>query len=414
MATKFKHIDEPDVPIPVRQLVIGTRMPCNVFVREKEALRVFFNKDDLYTTVSDNILREKGASEVFIHQSDSMYFDLYLAGNRSLNRVRNADSVAAFKEYSYRKEQHHQIDTTLLVPGTEINFSLFVLDKLNYSPVVEASDNSHAVISENMLNIAGDVAINKCDVPRYLEYISALQKSPELLEGNKTKIRAFVLKETSKAILQNFLADPKSGETIKEVSGLVNDMIDCIMEDRDAIYALLSLKGYDYYTYTHSVNVAALSIGLGVAINLNREDTEKLGLGGMCHDIGKSQISHEVLNKQGRLNPLEYNIIKSHVLEGEKIMREHKNFPSESFSAILQHHEKLSGNGYPYGLSGHDLNIFGKIAAIADCYDALTTRRPYKTAYTPFHALSIISKDTGDYDPDLLKAFIKMLGKIHL
>lgn len=414
MATKFKQIDEPDVSIPVRQLVIGTRMPCNVFVRENEALKVFFNKDDLYTTVSDSILREKGASVVFIHERDSMNFDLYLAGNRSQNRIRNADSVAVFKEYSHRKEQHHQIDPTLLIPGTEINFSLFVLDKMNYTPVVEASDNSHAVISENMLKIAGDVAINNCDMPRYLEYISALQQSPELIEDNKTKIKAYVLKETSKAVLQNFLADPKSGETIKEVSGLVNEMIECIMDDRDAIYALLSLKGYDYYTYTHSVNVAALSIGLGVAIGLNRDDTEKLGLGGMCHDIGKSQVSHEVLNKQGRLNPVEYKVIKSHVLEGERIMREHKDFPSEAFSAILQHHEKLSGNGYPYGLYGHELTLFGKITAIADCYDALTTRRPYKTAYTPFHALSIISKDTGDYDPDLLKTFIKMLGKIHL
>ncbi len=413
MATKFRHIEEPDVTIPVRQLAIGTRMPCSVFVRENEDLKVFFNKDDLCTTVSYNSLREKGVSEVFIHKNDSINFDFYLAGNRSISRSRNADSVAAFKEYSHRKEQHHQIDTTLLIPGTEINFSLFVLDKVNYSPVVEASDKSLAVVSESMLNIAGDVAINKCDVPRYLEYISALQHSAELREGDKVKIRAFVLKETSKAVLQNFLADTKSGQTIKKVSGLVNAMIECIMEDRDAIYALLSLKGYDYYTYTHSVNVAALSIGLGVAIDLKRDDTEKLGLGSMFHDIGKSQVSHEVLNKQGRLNPFEYNIIKSHVLEGEKIMREHKGFPSESFSAILQHHEKLSGNGYPYGLAGNDLNTFGRIAAIADCYDALTTRRSYKTAYTPFHALSIISKDTGDYDADILKTFIKMLGKIN-
>ncbi len=414
MATKFRHIEEADVPILVRELVIGTRIPCSVFVRENEVLKVFFNKDDLCTTMSHDILREKGVSEVFIHKKDSMNFDFYLASNRSLNRARNADSVAAFKEYSHFKEQHHQIDTALLLPGTEINFSLYVLDKLNFSPVLEASDNSPAVLSENMLNIAGDVVINKSDVPHYLEYITALSKSAELPEGNKAKIRAIVLKETSKVILQNFFTDPKSGRAIKEVNVLVNDMIDCIMEDRDAIYELLSLKGYDYYTYTHSVNVAALCISSGVAIDLKRCDTEKLGLGGMFHDIGKSQISHEVLNKQGRLNDVEYNIIKSHVLEGERIMRDHKGFPPESFSAIMQHHEKLSGNGYPYGLFGKDLNIFGRITAIADCYDALTTRRPYKVAYTPFQALSMISKDSSDYDADLLKAFIKMLGKINL
>ena len=412
MVTKFRHIEEPDVPIPVIQLVIGTRIPCKVFVKENNVRKLFFNKDDLCTTMSYDILREKGVSEVFILKKDSMDFDFYLSSNRSINRTRDADSVAAFKEYSHCKEQHHQIDTTLLMPGKKINFSLFVLDKLNFSPVLEASDNSPAVVSESTLNVAGDIVINKSDVPHYLEYIAALQQSAEMPEGNKIKIRATVLKETSKIVLQNFIADPKSGEAIKEVNVLVNDMIDCIVADRDAIYALLSLKGYDYYTYTHSVNVAALSISLGIAIDLKRRDTEKLGLGGMFHDIGKSRISPEVLNKQGRLNDVEYNIIKSHVLEGERIMRDHKDFPPESFSAIVQHHEKLSCNGYPYGLCAKDLSIFGRITAIADCYDALTTRRPYKAAYTPFHALSIISKDTGDYDADLLKPFIKMLGKI--
>src|SRR5208283_1359599 len=184
MATKYINIEEPEVSVPVSQLVIGTRIPCQMFVRDNKVLKVFFNKDDLCTTIAHDILREKGVSEVFIHKRDSANLDFYLAGNRALNRTGDADSVASFKEYSHCKEQHHQIDTALLIPGTEINFSLFVLDKLHYSPVVEATDKSRAVVIENMLNIDGDVAINKCDVPRYLEYISSLQESAELPEGN--------------------------------------------------------------------------------------------------------------------------------------------------------------------------------------------------------------------------------------
>ncbi|MBI3592887.1 MAG: HD domain-containing protein [Nitrospirae bacterium] len=132
----------------------------------------------------------------------------------------------------------------------------------------------------------------------------------------------------------------------------------------------------------------------------------------MLHDIGKSAISHEILHKQGKLDDTEYRIIKNHVIEGEKILRAHKEFPTESLSAVLQHHEKLSGKGYPFKLSGNEIKPFGRIAAIADCYDALTTQRPYKQAFTPFYALSIVAKETGEYDPDLLKIFIKMLGKI--
>ncbi|HMK43196.1 MAG TPA: HD-GYP domain-containing protein, partial [Dissulfurispiraceae bacterium] len=172
------------------------------------------------------------------------------------------------------------------------------------------------------------------------------------------------------------------------------------------------LRQYDYYTYTHSVNVSVLAVGLGVAISLGKDATAKLGMGAMLHDVGKSAIPSEVLNKQGKLNDAEYSLIQTHVQEGEKILRGNPEVPEEAFPAVLQHHEKMSGRGYPFRLKGPQIKLFGKIAAIADCYDALTTKRPYKEPMTPFYALSIIAKETGDYDPELLKIFIKMLGKI--
>ncbi len=412
MSTKFGEIEEPDVPIPVRQLVLGTRIPCDMFIKENSKPKVFFNKDVLYTKISQDILKEKGISEVCIYLRDVPSFDLYLSRNHALNQDSDADSVTAFKEYAFLKEQHYQIDPALMKPGTKITFGLSVMDKFKLYPLVEASDKAPSVIDDSILKAAGDIVIKKSDVRRYQEYITALRQSEELLGNDKTKTTASAIRETSKMVLQSFLEDPKSGEKIKEVNTLVNDMIDCILADRDAIYMLLSMKGYDYYTYTHSVNVAALSISLGLLVGLKRDVSEKLGMGAMLHDIGKSAISHEILDKQGRLSDVEYALIKSHVLEGAKILHEHKNFPDESFNAVLHHHEKLTGKGYPGGLSGKEISLFGRISAIADCYDALTTRRPYKVAYTPFYALMIISRDTGDYDRDLLMTFVKMLGKI--
>ena len=412
MGTKYREIDEPDVPIPVRQLVVGSRIPCDMFIQENNKLTVLFNKDVLYTKISQDMLKEKGITEACIYMRDVPNLDSYLSRNRALNQDGDTDSIAAFKEYAFLKEQHYQIDSTLLAPGTKINFSLSVQDKFKFYPLVEASDNSPYVVNESILKVAGDVVIKKSDMRRYQEYITALRQSDELLKNEKTKITATAIRETSKIVLQNFLEDPKSGEKIKEVNLQVNAMVDCILSDKDAIYMLLAMKGYDYYTYTHSVNVAALSISLGLSIGLSRDDSEKLGMGTMLHDIGKSAISHEILNKQGRLSDVEYALIKSHVFEGEKIMREHKSFPGESFNAVMHHHEKLTGKGYPCGLSGKEISLFGRISAIADCYDALTTRRPYKVAYTPFYALMIISRDTKDYDCDLLRTFVKMLGKI--
>lgn len=412
MATKIREIDEPDVPIPVRQLVVGSKIPCDMFIKDDNKLKVFFNKNVLYTKASLDLLKEKGIAEVCIYTRDVPSFDFYVSSNRASNRNGDTDSISSFKEYAFFKEQHYHIDTTLLTPGSKINFSLSVQDKFQSYPLVDASDSYPYVVDDSILNVTGDVIIKKSDVPRYREYIAALRQSAELLENEKTRITATALRETSKMVLQNFLEDPKSGEKIKEVNAQVNDMVDLILSDRDAIYMLLSMKGYDYYTYTHSVNVSALAISLGLLIGLNRDDTEKLGMGTMLHDVGKSAISHEILCKQGRLSDVEFTLIKSHVTEGEKIMRGHKSFSDEALNAVLHHHEKLTGKGYPSGLSAKEISLFGRISAIADCYDALTTRRPYKVAYTPFYALMIISKDTGDYDSELLKTFVKMLGKI--
>ncbi|MGD0281385.1 MAG: HD-GYP domain-containing protein [Dissulfurispiraceae bacterium] len=412
MGTKYREIEEPEEPIPVRQLIIGTRLPCDMFIREDNTLKLFFNKNILYTKISQDILREKNISEVFIYMRDVPNLDFYISRNRPANQNSDIDNRVTFKEYAFQKEQHYQIDPTVLKPGTNIHFTLSVLDNLNLSQLVEASEEYPAVVSDSILKVAGDVVIKKSDVPRYLEYISSLRQYSKHMENTETRIKATALRETSKAVLQNFLDDPKSGEKIKEIDILVNDMIDCILQDKDAIYMLLSMKGYDYYTYTHSVNVAALSISLGVLTGLKQDDMQKLGMGAMLHDIGKSQISHEILGKQGKLSDAEYRMIKNHVIEGERIMRSHADFSAESLNAISQHHEKLSGKGYPSGLTGKEISFFGRISAIADCYDALTTRRPYKVAYTPFYALLMISKDTGDYDPELLTTFIKMLGKI--
>jgi putative nucleotidyltransferase with HDIG domain len=153
-------------------------------------------------------------------------------------------------------------------------------------------------------------------------------------------------------------------------------------------------------------------VGLAVQIGLDKERIIRLGLGAILHDIGKTQIPHEIVNKQGKLTDTEYNVIKQHVVRGYEILKEQKEVPEASLIAVLQHHEKLSGRGYPFGIKGKDIKLFGRITSIADCYDSLTTRRPYKPPLTPYFALSIIVKEKGDYDPELLKAFVKMLGKV--
>jgi putative nucleotidyltransferase with HDIG domain len=410
MVTKYREIDtESRIAIDVDKLIVGKRLPFDVFVKDKGIIKHLFNKGMLFTNISKEVLKEKGISEVYISSNENHSIENYLSATAN-KKTSPYDDPALFKQYSFYKDEHYQIDKSLLLPDTKIDFSIFVLEGFNIKTIVEASEKSPALISDSVLNVEGDILIKKSDMPLYHNYINSLLK--EKAVSDKLDIKAIAIKENSKIVIKDLLDDPRSGEKIKESKSLVNNMIDCMLQNRDSIYNLLTLRGYDYYTYTHSVNVGVLSIGLGVAIDLKKDDIEKLGIGAMLHDIGKSTISHEILNKQGKLDDIEYKIMKNHVIEGEKILRDHKEIPEESFAAVLQHHEKLSGKGYPFQLSGNNIKLFGRIAAIADCYDALTTRRPYKPAFTPFYALSIVAKETGDYDPELLKVFIKMLGKI--
>lgn len=320
------------------------------------------------------------------------------------------DDQKSFKSYSYKKSQFYHIDKRLLIAGAEIRFSLFTHCDFTFEPLLHASEQSPARVPEGVGILPGDIVIWRSDIPLYADYLKSLDAEGQPSPRERSHIKAVALRENSKLIVRELLDHPRSGQRIRECGDAVDGMISCILEDPAAIHDLLSIRNFDYYTYTHSVNVAVLSIGLGIAASLPRKDLNKLGMGAILHDIGKSAIPPEILNKQGRLTDVEYGLLRTHVAQGEKILREGREVPEECLPAVSQHHEKLSGKGYPRRLHGRAIALFGRIAAIADCYDALTTKRPYKSAFLPFHALRIIVQETQDFDRDLLKAFITMLG----
>ena len=189
-------------------------------------------------------------------------------------------------------------------------------------------------------------------------------------------------------------------------------MVDFILDNETSYVSLMVISEHDFYTYTHSLNVCTLALGLGSAIGMPKSpDLEWLGLGAMLHDVGKSQVDSKLINKPGRLTDDEFAKMKSHVNQGVNLLRDHHKMPQKVLEVVAQHHEKLGGNGYPSGLSGDELTLFGRIASIVDIYDALTTARSYKKAFTPFEALSILSKNEEDYDRSLLKELVMMLGR---
>ncbi len=328
------------------------------------------------------------------------------------------DEALALKKYYYEKEQYHHIEKELLIEGSNIVFDLFIHTNLAFQPILAASESSPVRLPPEILAKEGDIVIKSTDISLYHEYIKSLEDTflsdvdTSHSDRHEEKIKALLIKEKSKIIVRNVFSDPNSGKNIKESGKIIEQMAASILGNKNMLYDLISIKNHDYYTYVHSSNTAVLSIGTGIAVNLPEDEIYRLGFGALLHDIGKVSIPSGLLNKPGRLTSFEYRVMQNHVMEGEKILKVQPYFPGDSLSAVSQHHEKLSGQGYPLNLQGSAISDFGKITAIADCYDALTTQRPYKPAQTPFEALSVIVNDCEHYDPEYLKAFIKMLGGV--
>lgn len=147
------------------------------------------------------------------------------------------------------------------------------------------------------------------------------------------------------------------------------------------------------YTLHHSVNVALICGVLGRWLGYNERELTDLVLSGLLHDIGKTQISLEILNKPGKLSEEEMNIMQTHPSVGYKMLRENTNLSANICYGVLQHHERLDGSGYPFKIQGNQIHKYAKIIAIADIYDAMTSNSAYRTKATPFSVVEVMTEE---------------------
>lgn len=161
---------------------------------------------------------------------------------------------------------------------------------------------------------------------------------------------------------------------------------------------------FDPITYQHSLNVAHLSIQL-LTQSRYEYDEVLIYYAGLFHDIGKSIMPLTALKKENRLTLDEFNQIKEHAKQGFRILQKYK-FPSEVLFAALLHHEKYDGSGYPIGFIGREIPVIARIVNICDIFDALTSDRPYRNAYSVKEAIQIMENTKEQFDPELFDIFI--------
>lgn len=236
------------------------------------------------------------------------------------------------------------------------------------------------------------------------EIVALKEASPPLIPPHFSDIikdkriapqkRAQAVYQSSRDIMQKLLEEP-STENLQAFKRGASDIVDLILTDDETALHLLSITAHDFYTYTHSVNVGVLSILLAKALfgNTALHNMDELGAGFFLHDIGKININHAIINKQGPLTEEERREMRTHPDEGYQILSQAKQLSPESKIIVLQHHERHDGHGYPRGLQGDQIHTYGMICALADIYDALTSQRPYKPQLKPFEALQVMKNE---------------------
>ena len=193
-----------------------------------------------------------------------------------------------------------------------------------------------------------------------------------------------------------------------ELHHFLDEIIDELTMDHNMLINMADIKAHDEYTYYHSVSVASLSILLGVAANMNRNALYKLGMGALMHDIGKVFIPRDLINKPSALTGEEFEKMKLHSSFGYDYLREQWGGPVESIVAVLTHHERYDGGGYPLGLIGDKQPLEGKIIALSDVYDAMTSDRSYHAALPPSEAIEHIMGNSGVmFDPQVVSTFMR-------
>ncbi len=223
------------------------------------------------------------------------------------------------------------------------------------------------------------------------------------------KRKAIILRESSLTLVEELFESPDIKRALEESKEIIGQFVDLMGEAPEAMAHLIGLSSHDFYTYTHSLDVGIYSLGLAQVAGFSRKELQEMGEGALFHDIGKRQVSVDIICKDGPLNDIEWAQMQKHPQFGLLILNDH-NVTDAIKACCFEHHESMLGNGYPQSLQASEIHPMAKIVALTDTFDALTTQRSYNKPMKPKGALEFMTtKLAGRYDEEFLRAMNEVL-----
>lgn len=288
---------------------------------------------------------------------------------------------------------------------------------MRYVPVGAIRENM--VLAKNIYSEKGQLLLNKgCKIlNNYLDSIISMGFPGVYIQDTLSEdieiesiIRNELRSKTVEGVKDFFISVEKNKRHYKEFKKRIEITLEKILNDDDLMINMKDLKTFDEYTYKHSVNVTVISMIIGTSLKLSYKEMFNLGRAALLHDIGKMFVSKEILNKPGKLDTSEMEIMKNHSQFGYKYLKKRYGFSTLTYNGVLDHHEKYDGTGYPGRLKGDEIPFLAKIASIADSFDAMTSRRTYRDSLPIETVIDEFERCKGtQFDPELTDAFLDIL-----
>lgn len=307
-------------------------------------------------------------------------------------------------------ESFFKVRIKTLIPDKTTTFDLYLKVAGQNILYLRAGDllEKNKIENLNQKDSGNHFMVRETDRKAYKAYVHD-QMTSHLID---VKQKALVLRESSMTLMEELFEQPDVSLALENSRPLVKDFVQFMQAEPEAMAHLISLSGHDFYTYNHSLDVAVYSLGLAEAVGFQKLELEEMGLGALFHDIGKRQVSLDILTKKGPLDDAEWAQMQKHPQYGLVILNEQKVTEAVK-AACFEHHESWVGNGYPQQISGDEIHPFARIVAITDTYDAMTTQRSYNVPLKPMDAVTMMKeKLAGRYDPEMLKAMYSVLFKL--
>lgn len=274
---------------------------------------------------------------------------------------------------------------------------------------------ANSIVAKNVLNSEGKILISEgIKLTRTLinllkrNHVLFIYIEDKLLGDVKTDEVLDELKEKSIQEMPKIFNEIVSGNYIDSKAALVNveNLVDHIISEGVVNTNLFEVRTFDDYTYIHSVDTCIMATFLGLALGYNEERLKSLSIAAVLHDIGKTKIKLEIINKKSQLTKYEFEEIKNHTLYGRDILNNMGIFNDEIINGVAQHHERIDGKGYPFKLKGDQICEFGRIISVCDVFTAVSANRSYRPRFDPKEAYELVISGAGTmFDSNIVQEF---------